>query len=60
MIVVSGMAVDLLMDELTDIMTDVETNIGVGVLIDVNKNVFAGIITSFGLAKPGPLEKFRC
>ena len=60
MIVVSGMAVDLLMDELTVIMPDVGTNIGVDVLVDVNTNVFAGIIISFGFAKPGPLGKFRC
>ena len=59
MIVVSGMAVDLLMDELTVIMPDVGTNIGVDVLVDVNTNVLAGVTTAFEFAMSVPLEGFR-
>ena len=59
--IVSGMAVDLLMDALTEIF-GVLTNIdiGVNVLVDVNVNVFAGVMTGFEFVMPGPWEKFRC
>ena len=53
--IVSGMAVDLLMDALTEIF-GVLTNIdiGVNVLVDVNVNVFAGVMTGFEFVMPGP------
>ena len=54
--IVSGMAVDLLMDALTDIKRVVLSNINVDVLVDVNENLFAGVMTAFDFATSGPLE----
>ena len=56
------MAVDLLMDALTDIRLGLLTNnIGVDVLVDVNVNVSAGVMTAFEFAMSGrPLEEFHC
>ena len=47
---------------LTDIRLGLLTNnIGVDVLVDVNVNVSAGIMTVFEFVMPGrPLEEFRC
>ena len=44
------------------LMCGVLTNIDVGVLVDANVNVFAGIMTAVEYAMPGPLEEeeFRC
>ena len=61
LIIISNVAVDLFMDVVTDIMRGVLTNIGVvGMLVDVNVNVFAGVITDLAFAMPGPLEDFIC
>ena len=61
LIIVSDVAVDLLIDALRDIIRGVLTNIGVvGMLVDVNVNVFAGAITDLAFAMPGPLEEFIC
>ena len=62
LIVVCNAAVGLLMDALTDIRLGLLTNnIGVDVLVDVNVNVSAGVMTAFEFAMPGrPLEEFRC
>ena len=57
-IVASGVAVKLLMDSLTDKIFGVLTIIDVEVLVDVNANVFAGVMTTFEFAMPGPLEDF--
>ena len=54
------MAVDLLMDALTEIIRGVATNNGVGVLEDVNVNVFAGAMTAFEVVIPSPFEDLRC
>ena len=56
------MAVDLLTDALTDIRLGLLTNnIGVDVLVDVNVNAFAGVMTAFEFPMPGrPSEDFRC
>ena len=59
-IAVSDVAVDFLMDALTDKIFSVLTNIGVGVLVDVNANVLACVMTALDLAMPGQLEEFRC
>ena len=58
LIIVSDVTVDLLMDALTDIIRDVRTNIGIGVLVDKNLNVFAGVMAAFEFAMPWPLEGF--
>ena len=50
-IIVSDMAVDLLMGALTDILRDVLTNMDV----DVNANVFTGVVSAFGFFMPNPL-----
>ena len=60
LIIVSDVAVDLLMDALTDVTRGVRTNTGVDVLVGVDVNVFAGVMTAFEFAMPGPLEGFRC
>ena len=62
LIVVSNVAVDLLMDALTGIILGLlANNIGVDVLVEVNVNAFAGVITAFDFPMPGrPLEEFRC
>ena len=52
----SNVTVDLLTNALTGIMLDVPTNIGV----DVNVNVFAGVMTTFEVAIPSPLKEFCC
>ena len=52
MVAVSIVSVNLLMDALTVITSDIVTRIAVDVLVDVNSNVFAGIMTSFGFVKP--------
>ena len=61
LVIVSKVAVAWLMDALTTIIGGaLLTNIDVDVLMDVNVNVFAGLVTAFGFAMPGPLEEFRC
>ena len=47
LITVSDVAVGLLMDALTDMIRGVPTNIGVGVLMGVNLNLFAVVIAVF-------------
>ena len=59
LVIVSDMAVGLLMEALTGIIRGVRTKIGVGMLMDVNANMFAGVMTTFEFAMPGPLEDFR-
>ena len=41
-------------------LAGVLTGIGVDVLLDVNVNVLAGVVTTFEFAMPGPLEEVRC
>ena len=60
LIIVSGVAVDLLMDALTDIIRGVPTNINVDASVNVNVNVFSGKMTAFEFAMPGVSEGFRC
>ena len=60
LIIVSNLAVGLSIDALTDIIRGVLPNIDVGVLVDVNLNAFAGVMTVSGFATPGPLEEFLC
>ena len=60
LIIVSDMAVDLLTDVLGDIIRGVLTNIDADVLVvDLNANVFAGVMTAFEFATSGPFEEFR-
>ena len=59
-IVASGVAVDMLMDSLTDKIFGVLTIIDVEVLVDVNANVFAGVMTAFEFAMPYAIAGFRC
>ena len=56
LIIVSNVAADLLMGALDDITRDVLTNIDVDALVNVNGNLFAGVMTAFEFAVPGPLE----
>ena len=56
LIIVSNVAVDLLMDALVNMIRDVWTNVDVGMLVDVNGNVFSGVMTSLEFAMPDPLE----
>ena len=60
LIIVSDVAVELLIGALTLTMRGVLTNIGADVLMDVNVNVFAGVMTAFRFAMPCPFEDFRC
>ena len=60
LIIVSGMAVDLLLDALTDITRGVRTNMGVDMLADVNATVLALLMTVFEFDMPDPLEEFGC
>ena len=60
LVIVSDMAVGLLMEALTGIIRGVRTKIGVGMLMDVNANMFAGVMTTFEFVMPDPLEEFRC
>ena len=55
----SDVGVDLLMESLSVIMIGALASIGVDVLVDVNANVFAGVMTTFEFAMPGSLEDFR-
>ena len=56
LIIVSDTAVDLLMAALADIILGVRTEIGVGVsVVDVNVNVFSGVMTAFEFTMPLPL-----
>ena len=58
--IMSDVTVNLLIDALADIILRVLTNSDVGVLVDVNINVFAGVMTAFEFAMPGPLEELCC
>ena len=52
----SAVADDLLMDLLTDKILGVLTKICVDVLLEVDVNVFAGVMTAFEFAMSDPLE----
>ena len=54
------MAIDLLMDALVGIINGVLTDIGVGVLVNENVNVIAGLMTAFEFVTSVPFEEFRC
>ena len=58
--IMSDVTVNLLIDALADIILRVLTNSDVGVLVDVNIKVFAGVMATFEFALPRPLEGFRC
>ena len=61
MLAVSNVAVDLLIDSLIGIIRGVVTNnIDVGVLVDMNANVFADVMTAFEFAMPYAIVGFRC
>ena len=60
LMIVSDVAVGLLMDGLRGILRAVLTNIGVDVLVDVNVNASAGVMTAFEFAMPCPFKDFRC
>ena len=59
-IVASGVAVKLLMDSLTDKIFGVLTIIDVEVLVDMNANVFADVMTAFEFAMSYAIVGFRC
>ena len=62
LIIESEVAVDLLTDALTGTILVVRITSGffVGVLVDANVNVFAGLMTGFEIAILGPLEVVCC
>ena len=60
LIIVSDVAVNLLMDAFTAMIRGVLNNIDVGMLVDVNVDVFADVMTAFEFIMSGPLEEFRC
>ena len=60
LIIVSNGAVDFLMDTFTAIIRGVLNNIDVGILVDVNVDVFGDVMTAFDFIMAGPLEEFRC
>ena len=47
-------------DLLSGMICGVLNNINIDVFVDVNSNVFAGVMTAFEFAVSGPLEGFRC
>ena len=53
----SNVAVDVLIYPLTGIILGV---LDVEVVVEVNVNVFAGVMAAFEFVVPGPLEEFRC
>ena len=59
-----GMAVDLFLDmlcgELTVVISVALCSIRVYVLLDVNVNVFAGVMLEVTFVMPAPIENFRC
>ena len=57
----SDVVVDLFMDAVTDIIRGFLINIGVvGMLEDVNVNMFVSAMIAFKFAMLDPLEGFRC
>ena len=56
----SKVAVDLLVDALTDIIRDILNKTDFDVSVDMNVNVFTGVLTTFEFGMPRPLEDFRC
>ena len=60
LITVPGAAVVLLMDALAGIDIIFVNNISAGMLADVNRNAFAGVMTSFEFAMADPSGKLRC
>ena len=60
LIIESDVAVDLLLDALTGIIRGVRTNMGDDMLVDVNANVLALLMTVFEFDMPDPLEEFGC
>ena len=59
-IIVSGVAVDFLIDALVGIILGVLPGVNVSILGDVNVNVFAGAMTASEFVMQGPLAEFRC
>ena len=57
LIIVSNVAVDVLIYPLTDTILGV---LDVEVVVEVNVNGFAGVMTAFEFVIPGPLKEFRC
>ena len=51
---------NMFIDTPTGIILGVLTNIDVDVLVDVDRNAFAGVMTAFDFAMPGPLDEFLC
>ena len=60
MFFVSEVAVDLLTDAFTGMIFGVLTRIGVEVLVEMNVNVFAGVMTALECVMPSPLEECCC
>ena len=59
--VVSGVVGDLLIEALTGIILGFLTNIGVGVLVDLNKSADVGAMNAFEFVMSGmTAKKFRC
>ena len=61
LIIVSDVAVDLLIAALADISRVILTDVGMGVLVGMNADVFAGVMTAFELVElvmPGPSKEF--
>ena len=57
----SDVAVDIFVDaSLISVITGVMTDIGVGVLVDVNTNVLAGVMTALGFVISETLKEFSC
>ena len=55
----SDVGVDLLMESLSVIMIGALTSIDVSILVDVNANVFAGVI-AVEFVIPAPLQGSNC
>ena len=63
LIIVSDVAVDLLIAALADISRVMLTDIGIGVLVGMNVDVFAGVMATLELVElvmPGPSKEFCC
>ena len=60
LIIVSDVGVDLLIAALTDISRVMLTDIGIGVLVGMNVNVFADVMAAFEFDVPGPSKEFCC
>ena len=54
----SHVGIDIFVD--ASLISGIVTDIGVGVLVDVNTNVLAGVMTALEFATSEPFEGFSC